>query len=968
MLMYIPLGIKTDYSILQSLIKIPDIISYAKEHSLKYLGILDDNLYSSISFYDTCLKNNIIPIIGLKIELSSNFIYLYAEDYLGYLNLLKINTLVEKQELNYQNLKTYKENIICVIPYKYHEIYNELSFFSKLYISYTNEYEYKSSSIITTNLVYIEETRAINFNDIRYLSILKEIDTGKKIPYDEYIDSYLEKEVPELFTKSTIEFSKLFHLEIPKNKKYIPHYDNSIKDSFIYLKSLCKKGLEKRLNNKITKDYLDRLTMELNVIEKMGFIDYFLIVYDYVKYAKQHNILVGPGRGSAAGSLVSYCLGITNIDPLKYNLLFERFLNPERVTMPDIDIDFEYTKRDQVISYVKKRYGENNVANIMTFNTLGSRQVIRDVSKCFEIDQTTIDKLSNLINPKLSLSENYQNKYILEYLNKNKKLKQVYQICYKLEGLKRHISTHAAGVVISSIPLDDVIPICYNSGELLTGCTMEYLEELGLLKMDFLALKNLTIIQNVLDLIEEETKERINLSTIPLNDTKTMQVFKDVDTEGIFQFESSGMKNFLAKLNPDNFNDLISAIALFRPGPMNNIDTYIKRKNKEEKIIYPDDSLSDILKDTYGIIIYQEQIMQILVKMGNYSYAEADNIRRAMSKKKKEVMEKERNIFISRSIKNGYNNHTAEEVYDLIIKFADYGFNKAHSVSYALIGYQMAYLKANYPIYFIANLLNMSIGSDIKTKEYLDEAKKKNIYIIKPDINLSTNNYLIKDNTLLLPLNTIHNIGNNTLEVILKERKEHGKYQDFFDFVARTYGVGVNKKTIESLIDGDTFREFKTNHQTLYSNIDAALDYASLCKDLDESLVMKPNLVIKEEFKEKYLMEQELNCFGFYVTNHPASKYQKDIVKIKDIKKYFDKYINLVVIIGNIRKIKTKKGDDMAFLEGSDETSKIEFIIFPKNNKYLSEINKNDLVKIRGQVTRRVNEYQIIVSTLEKIS
>ncbi|MBP5407614.1 MAG: DNA polymerase III subunit alpha, partial [Bacilli bacterium] len=552
---------------------------------------------------------------------------------------------------------------------------------------------------------------------------------------------------------STEEFAELIDLEIPKNNRYIPHYDNKIKDSFVYLSSLCKKGLSKRLNNEMPDEYKKRLIMELNVIKDMGFVDYFLIVYDYVKFAKTHNILVGPGRGSAAGSLVSYCLGITNIDPIKYDLLFERFLNPERITMPDIDIDFEYTKRNQVIDYVKERYGETNVANIMTFGTLGARQVIRDVGKCLEVDPALIDKLSNLLDPKQSLKDNLSNKYVKELVENNSSIKKLYQVSYKLEGLKRHISTHAAGVVISSIPLDTVIPICKSEGDLLTGVTMEYLEELGLLKMDFLALRNLTIIQNVIELIEEETGKKINLAGIPLDDKQTINIFKHVDTEGIFQYESSGMKNFLAKLQPDNFNDLIAAVALFRPGPMQNIDTFIRRKQGKEKIIYPDDSLKEILKDTYGIMIYQEQIMQVLVKMANYSFAEADNIRRAMSKKKKEVMEKEREIFVSKAMKNGYTKEKCEEVYDLIVKFANYGFNKAHSVSYALIGYQMAYLKANYSVYFIANLLNMSIGSDVKTKEYLDEAKSKDIKVFKPNINVSTDSYLIKDNALLLPLN-----------------------------------------------------------------------------------------------------------------------------------------------------------------------------------------------------------------------
>lgn len=966
--MYIPIGIKSDYSLLQSLIKIPDLISYLLEHNIMACGILDDNLFGSICFYKECIKNNIKPIIGLDVCIQDKHIYLYAKNYQGYKSLLKINTIKQQRELQYTDLISYKKDVICVLPYRSIDIYEEIKkIYEILFVGYGNNFEKQNASLVSKHIVYINEVRVFNFQDIRYLQLLREIDTGESCDLIEYQESYLERNVL-LDDQETIKnFISLVDLKIEFNQVYIPHYDKKIEDSFAYLSSLCKKGLIKRLHNDLKKNYVERLMMELSVIKKMGFVDYFLIVYDYVRYAKTHNILVGPGRGSAAGSLVSYCLGITNIDPIEYDLLFERFLNPERVTMPDIDIDFEYTKRDQVVQYVKERYGVDKVANIMTFGTLGARQVIRDVGKCLKVELHFIDKLSNLLNPKLSLKDNIKNKYVKEYVMGNSDLEKLYKVSYKLEGLKRHISTHAAGVVISSVTLDDVIPVCFNGGELLTGVTMEYLEDLGLLKMDFLALRNLTIIQNVLELIEKETSKKINLADIPLDDEETMEIFRKVDTEGIFQYESSGMKNFLMKLKPDNFSDLVAAVALFRPGPMQNIDSFIRRKEGKEEVIYPDNSLKEILKDTYGIMIYQEQIMQVLVRMGNYSFAEADNIRRAMSKKKADIMEKERDTFVERATKNGYSKDKALEVYDLIIKFANYGFNKAHSVSYALIGYQMAYLKANYPVYFIANLLNMSVGSDIKTKEYIDEAKVKNILIFKPNINASEDYYRIKDNALLLPFNTIHNVGGSAVSEIIKERKERGKFEDFYQFVARTYGKSVNRKTLESLIDADCFRDFNINHHTLINSIDSALDYAVLCGDLAEEFVMKPNYDFCVEYNDAELMERELNTFGFYVTNHPSSKYQNGIMKIKEIKKYFDKFVSLVIIIDSIRKIKTKNGDDMGFFSGSDETGVADFIIFPKNNRFLNEIRKGDFVKVRGQVTRRNDKYQVVVSNIEKI-
>lgn len=967
--MFIPLGIKSDYSLLQSLIKLPNLIKYLNEHNITTCGLLDDNLFGSMCFYNLCISNNIKPIIGLKVKVGINYIYLYAKNYEGYQNLLKVNTLIQKQEINLNDLNLYKNNLICVLPYKYNEIYNESNkMFDDIYIAYNNDYEKKNALIISSKIVYLNEIVSISATDLKYVDFIREIDTGEKNSFfKDNKDSYLDKEVNTDDINSTIKFSESINLVIPKNERYIPHYDNSIEDSYSYLAQLCKKGLAKRLNNEVNEVYNKRLLMELDVIKNMGFVDYFLIVYDYVKYAKSNDILVGPGRGSAAGSLVSYCLGITNIDPIKYDLLFERFLNPERITMPDIDIDFEDIKRDQVIDYVKGRYGKSRVANIMTFGTLGARQVVRDVGKCLNTDSKLVDKLCNALDPKASLKDNLNNKVVKELLDINVDLQKLYKIAFKLEGLKRHISTHAAGVVISSVDLDDVIPVCISNGDVLTGVTMEYLEDLGLLKMDFLALRNLTIIDNVLSLIEKETGEKINLYNIPLDDKDALNIFKNVDTVGIFQFESSGMKNFLSKLKVNSFDDIVAALALFRPGPMQNIDTYIGRKEGKLEIVYPDSSLESILSNTYGIMIYQEQIMQVLSSMANYSFAEADNIRRAMSKKKHDVMEKERVVFVSRSIENGYTSEKAEEIYDLIIKFADYGFNKAHSVSYALIGYQMAYLKSKYPVYFMANLLNMCIDSDIKTKEYIDEAKKKNILVFKPNINVSTSTYRIKDNALLLPLNSINGVGINTVNDIINERNNNGKFTDFLNFMCRMHGKGINKKIIESLIDGDCFRDFNVNHKTLISNIDSALDYAILCSDLDESLVMKPNILEEEEYSDIELMNRELSTFGFFVTNHPSSKYQDGIMKLKDIRKYFDKYVELVVIINGVRKIKTKKGEDMGFISASDETDTGDFIVFPKHSSYLYAFKKDDLVRIKGQVNRRNDKFSIVVSNIEML-
>ena len=740
--MFVPLKITTDYSLLKSMIKIEDLILFLKENHITTAAICDDNLYGVMNYYNECQKNEIKPIIGLTITYQGKEIYLYPKNYIGYQNLLKIHSMKEQREITNIDLELYHHEIKVIIPYENSEILEEIEkIFKEVFLGYSSYFEKNNALLITDKIVYLRNIRALNEKDVVFLDYLEMINLGKtksEIERGNYERNYFTfEDIEDDDKESTRKFVEDINITIPKNNRFIPHYSKEITDSYQYLVNLSKKGLKKRLNNELKEEYVNRLKYELEVIQKMGFVDYFLIVYDYVLYAKKNNILVGPGRGSAAGSLVSYSLGITDVDPIKYHLLFERFLNPERITMPDIDIDFEFTKRGKVIEYVKEKYGSESVAGIMTFGTLGSKLVLRDIGKCLELDSTLVNKFVSLIDPKKTLMENLENQAVRFYIEQNKEIKTWYQISKKIEGLKRHISTHAAGVVISSVPLDNVIPICFSGSEMLTGVTMSYLEELGLLKMDFLALRNLTIIQNVLELIEKDTHQKINLNHINLNDKKVLSLFENADTNGIFQFESVGMIHFLEKLKASSFDDLVAALALFRPGPMQNIDTFIRRKEGKEKVNYLHPDLEPILKDTYGIIVYQEQIMQILTVIGGFTFAESDNIRRAMSKKKKEVILEFQEKFIVGAVKKGYDKKLAEDIYEMILKFANFGFNKAHSVSYALIGYQMAYLKVNYPIYYIANLLNMSMNASDKTREYLLEAKKCNYQILHPDINLS---------------------------------------------------------------------------------------------------------------------------------------------------------------------------------------------------------------------------------------
>ncbi len=962
--MLVPLKITTEYSLLKSTIKIKDLITFLKEHNLSTCSIVDDNLFGVQDFYQNMLKNNLKPIIGFSININNLAIYLYAKNINGYHNLLKIHTLKEFHNLTLDTIKEYLEDIKIIIPFNSKDL---LANFSNAYIGYSNKEEKVASLLLTNNVVYLKDVRCLTKEDTIYLKYLEAIDKGVLVKdiLSDYSLNYLNLDVYSDDIKTTIDFAKDLNVEFTNKERYIPKYNSDV-DSLAYLVSLTHKGLAKRLNNQDNPVYTKRLNYELSVIKNMGFVDYFLIVYDYVLYAKKNNILVGPGRGSAAGSLVSYTLGITNVDPLKYHLLFERFLNPERVSMPDIDIDFEYTKRNQVIDYVKNKYGEDKVALIMAFGTLASKQALRDVARVLDVPLDLTNKFVSLINAKLTLKENY-NPSVQNYLDNYSILKNVYKIALKLEGLKRHISTHAAGVVICSVPLDNLIPIINNDNFIMTGFEHQYLEDLGILKMDFLALRNLTIIAQVLDLIKENTNETIDLNAINLNDAEVFKLFCNGDTEGIFQFESSGMRNLMLKLKPTTFSDLVASVALFRPGPMQNIDMFIARKKGMQKITYLDPALEPILKETYGIIIYQEQVMQILQTIGGYSYAEADNIRRAMSKKKEEIIKADKEHFISSALKRGYKEDLATSIYELILKFANYGFNKAHSVSYALIGYQMAYLKANYPLYFITNLLNMSIGIETKTKEYIIEAKNKGIKIIKPDINMSTNAYLIKDNSLVLPLLTIKNLGESSTNLILEERTKNCLFKDYYDFLIRVSKL-INKKALTMLIYAGSLDSFNLTKKTMIENLDIALNYASLVHDIDVSLIEKPALEIKGEYSKEELRAQEFSCFGFYLTNHPVAKYQaQNITKLNKLELNFDKRIQTVALIEKIKTIKTKKGDNMAFLTISDEETTSDLVIFPSYYYILANLHIGDIIMIQGKVTKRFDKYQINGDKITKV-
>lgn len=969
---YVPLYIKTENSLLSSLIKIDELIKFAKSYNYKALSIVDNNMFGVMEFYKKCLQNDIKPIIGLEVKLDNNLV-LYAKNYNGYKNLLKISTIMSESKVDINILEKYSSDLICVIPFNYRFIYDELNkMFQNVFISYKNKEEY---DLINKDIsIYMNETLYLQKKDSNYLKYLIAIRDGKKIDEINILgDNHLllPEEIKNYdFNSNNQKILDMCNLKIELHKDLLPIYEcpNNL-DAYSYLKELCQDGMRKRFGSSVGKVYIDRLKYELNIINKMGFCNYFLVVYDYVKYAKEHGILVGPGRGSAAGSLVSYLLNITTIDPIKYNLLFERFLNPERVTMPDIDIDFQYDRREEVINYCVNKYGSKKVAGIITFNTLGAKQAIRDIGRVMDINLDKIDALTKLIDSNLSLRENYNDSKLKRILNEDSELFNLYKVSLKFEGLKRHTSNHAAGIVMCNENLDEIIPLYKKDGMFLTAYSMDYLEEHGLLKMDLLAIKNLTLIDTVLKEVNKKNKV-ISFDDIPFEDSEATNVFTSVNTLGIFQFESTGMMNFLRKFRPSNFQDIVAALALFRPGPMNNIDSYIKRKQNKEKIDYFDKSLEKVLKPTYGIIIYQEQIMQIASIMAGFSLGEADILRRAMSKKKEEILLKEKDKFINGSIKRGYSEELARKIYDLILKFAAYGFNKAHSVSYATISYRMAYLKAHYKEDFMKTLLNFELNSVNKTKEYIYECKKEGLNILKPDINKSDKYYLKEKDGIRYPLTGLKNLGSMIVNNILDERK-NGDFKSIYDFIKRTNRKNINKKTLISLIDAGCFDSFDLNHRTMIDGIDLIINYGELIKDLDEEFVLLPELEIKEEYSKHELLKRELDVIGLYISDNPITEYKQKLnnkFNICDVSHWFDKNVNIIGTIDYVKEVETKKQDKMCFIKISDELASIDGVVFPQLYKTLNEIKKDKTVLISGKVEKRFDKYQIIVNNIKYLN
>ncbi|MGM8366282.1 DNA polymerase III subunit alpha [Virgibacillus sp. W0181] len=1024
------LQVRSGYSLFNSTISVHKLVRKASELGFRSLALTDEQvMYGAISFYKSCQENGIKPIIGMTvlIELEEETVscILLAKNNAGYKQLMQISSCIQKKEykqMHYNEMQQYMENIKCIIPVTNNKLHTLLD--AQLYdqaFTYINHYWKKT---LTNGDFYLgvydhgsTDERDLNeksqsfqsvynvpfvaLNDVRYLEkrdnvaydCIRAIQRNEQWSINNVDNSFnnrflrSEKEMVQTFDywpeaiQTIEELVEECDVKLQFDQQLLPTFPVE-KDlsSDSYLEELCWKNAKEKFDP-ITDEVTDRLAHELITIQQMGFSDYFLIVADFVSYAKKNGILTGPGRGSAAGSLVAYVLGITEVDPLRYGLLFERFLNPERISMPDIDIDFSDYRRDEVIQYVRKKYGAEHVAQIITFGTYAARSVIRELIKTMNInDQDAAFILSHIpVQANRSLKEYIEGSEELKtYIKQSNELKTLFMIAITLEGLPRHISTHAAGVVITEKRLTNYIPILTGSNETnVTQYSMTDLEAIGLLKIDLLGLRNLTMIEQIVRSIKQRTETKIDLEAIPIQDDKTFMLLQEGSTNGIFQFESQGMKEVLTRLSPDSFEDLVAVNALYRPGPMEFITTYIQRKNKSEALTYLHPDLEPILKQTYGVLIYQEQIMLIANKFAGFSYGQADILRRAVSKKQKNVMEQQQRAFIDGCITNGYSLEVAEQIFSWILKFSDYGFNRSHAVSYSKIAYQLAYLKAHYPIHFFRELLSTVVNQQEKIHLYIKEMKKLNIRVAAPSINYSFGKFSVENDTVRIGLSLIKGIGNQVIKEIVRARKQ-GLFKNLFDFCARVSPSIVNRTTIELLVRAGAFDETYANRASLLASIDQAMERGELFGDFNDQrslfengLEFEPAYIEIDDFNQTRKLQDEKELLGIYVSSHPLAVYRKQLETMgyttlqqaKTMKN--NRRLKTVVIVQAIKSIRTKRGDRMAFLTLGDETDEMEAVLFPEVYRSAMHIvEEGNETEVVGKINERNGRIQWVIDSI----
>lgn len=975
---------RSSYTLLNGAMNVTDLVKKAKKEGYTSIALTDQNvMYGAPSFQNACNALGMHAIHGMEVIVNYHDtkvpFLLLAKDNAGIKNLYRLSSLINdgRDYCEVDELIQYASHCFLIVygeggyldSYIIHEdmekIVDGLECMQKELPLFDVAISYNDSSLwVLKNKLLKQACRSLHISTValnknyylnkeddyilRFLNGVRDnrniYDKGTHLLTGRYVleQAVFEKlyDAEDLRRSDEIAKECTANLELPKTqlpKFFVPNGVTSGQ----YMTQLCLAGLKKRFDGgKVPQEYLKRLQYELSVILKMHFEDYFLIVYDFIRFARKNGIYVGPGRGSAAGSLVSYCLGITMIDPMQYNLLFERFLNPHRISMPDIDTDIPDIHRQDVIDYVYQTYGEDHVCNIVTFGTFGARQSLRDAGKFLAMSNYDINMVANMVprTAKISLNDALnQNRRLKSIVNAEEKYQKLFRLAMAIEGMPRHTSLHAAGIIMSSLPLEDVIPTMHSDDGMKTSqFTMEHLEERGLIKMDFLGLRNLTIIDDIVKLVQKEDPS-FKIMEIPLNDEATFEVFKHADTVGVFQFESSGMKNLLQKMKPCKFEDIVACLALYRPGPMENIPLYLSNRANPASIQYPHKDLIPILKETYGILIYQEQIMQTAKIAAGFSLAKADILRKAMSKKKVKELNMLKEDFIQGCLMNGYPKDVAMMLFAWIEKFAGYGFNKSHAVAYGMLAYQLAYLKAHAPYYFYKALLDSVVGNDEKTSEYISECRRRHVKVLYPDVNASYNTYTIQNGCIRLPFTQIKGLGYRIGDMIMEERKQ-GEFLDYYDFVARMMLHKVNRSQFESLIDAGACDCFKANRTTLRYGLDEAMQYGSLVQvmngpqiSLNFSIVTKPLISMRADNKED-ILEREKDVLGMYLGPHPIlekrMQYKIQYPSLISISTRIG-FVDGFALVKNVRQHRTKKGKMMAFVVMEDETTTMDLVVMP---------------------------------------
>lgn len=994
------LMVRSHYSLLKGMMPVELICEKAKHNESKSIALTDRHvLFGALDFYDAARKHHIKPIYGMEITILEDESYydslVLARTNEGYQGLIHLSYLLSKQAyISEADVVPFESELIFIA-------YSEQGPFEKGMLSKnldevanTMERLKKMFSYFYIGLSHQESGFFSNVNDqLRQMAVLREIECVAlpKVYYENKDDeeafralqaidksTYLEDKTlvsspnrnfisdddfKVLYTEAELSLTdtiaEMCNVSIMNLKTELPEFETHQEVSNkVFLEQLSHFGLKRRLNNSVPEKYRERLNYELKIINKMNFTDYFLIVYDVIRYAKKAGIYVGPGRGSSAGSLVAYCLGIVEIDPIEYDLLFERFLNPERVSMPDIDIDFPDDKRQYVIDYVRNKYGDDYVAHIVTFGTLKARQAFRDTARVLQVPIRKVDQVSKLIDPMMGLRDNYnKNSRFKSLIQSEDLLKKTFELACKIEGMPRHTSTHAAGIVLSKKPLDVVVPVIQLDSETkAVQYEMSHLESIGLVKIDFLGLRNLTIIDNISRQINES--EAFDIMSIPLDDQKTYELISRAETVGVFQLESDGMKALLKKVKPNKFSDIVDTVALFRPGPMENIPLYLENRDHPEKVKYIHDDLKRITESTNGILIYQEQIMQVAQIMAGFSLARADILRKAMGKKNAKELDGLKTEFIQGCIDKGHEETFSEELFSLIYKFANYGFNKSHSVAYGLIAYQLSYLKANYPHLFYTYLLTSVIGSEVKTRQYIDECRRRKVDLRPVNLEQSRNSYTLEGYAIRLPFTVIKGISKSIGTKIQNEVHDNGPYLNYYNAISRLNLVGIKKNQFELLIQAGAFDYLNSDRLSMIASLEEALRYANIIRvekdgqsSLNMDLISEPIFTVVSE-NRRQVLNDELVVLGFYFSEHPTlrlkQKHESDsLIEVK----VRDKFFRIIAMVDRIKLHRTKKGDQMAFIQLSDDTGLIDGVVFPSvYDKIKVNLEIGVLVLVKGQM------------------